>query len=261
MMRYLLVFFFFASLLHAEDQISSHTIQLPSGPLSYTATVGSLPARDAAEIEKGVIGFISYIKAGSEGLEGLRPITFAFNGGPGSSSIWLHVGAFGPKRVVSYEEGQDVVPPYRMVDNLETLLDVTDLVFIDPIGTGLSHAKAEDAPTFYDTANDIRAVSNFIRDYLTTHQRWNSPKYLAGESYGTLRACGVANDLQSRHCIYLNGIILISCAIDYQTFVFHPDNQLPYFLFLPTYATTAWYHGRYNRDLTIEEVAKSPQIR
>ncbi len=241
--------------LFAENKTTTHLIELENGPLVYTATVGSLPVRDKEDKIKGDIGFISYIK---EGASSPRPLTFAFNGGPGSSSIWLHAAAFGPRRIISTEEGQKIVPPYRMIDNLETLLDLTDLVFIDPIGTGFSQAVSpEEAKNFYDTISDIRYIGDFIRDYLTANNRWNSPKYIAGESYGTLRACGLADYLHDFHSIYLNGLVLISPAIDYQTFLFNTDNPLPNFLYLPTYAATAWHHGRLLPGSSIEETAEA----
>lgn len=254
-MKHFLILFLFISTLFAEDKTTMHVIQLESGPLTYTATVGSIPVRDKEEKIKGEIGYISYIQ---EVGRSVRPLTFAFNGGPGSSSIWLHAAAFGPRRILSQEEGQKGVPPYILKDNLETLLDLTDLVFVDPMGTGFSRAQSsEEAKNFYDIDADIRSIGDFIRDYLTANNRWNSPKYIAGESYGALRACGLSDYLHDFHSIYLNGLILISPAIDYQTFLFHADNPLPNFLFLPTYATTAWYHKRFLSDGSIEEAAEA----
>lgn len=254
MIRFLISILLLSVSLFSEDKITSHLIQLESGPLAYKATVGTLSARDKKGDIKGEIGYTAYIMEGSPSN---RPITFAFNGGPGSSSVWLHLGAIGPRRIVLPEEGQSITPPYRITDNLETILDLTDLVFIDPIGSGFSKANSlDDAKPFYDLAGDIRVIGDFIHDYINTNNRWNSPKYLAGESYGTLRASGLAEYLQNEHSMYLNGIVLISCAIDFQTFFFarHTDNQLPYFLSLPTYAVTAWHHGRYRPEATIEEV-------
>ncbi len=237
----------------AADQITTHMLQLDEELIPYTATVGSLPAKNAQGEEKGEIHYIAYVKEGAG-----RPLTFVFNGGPGSSSVWLHLGTFGPRRVVSPEEGQTPEPPYQIVDNRETILDLTDLVFVDPIGTGMSKAKSpEDAGAFYDSFGDVHSIGDFIRDFLTANKRWGSPLYLAGESYGTFRCCGLADYLQSGRGIYLNGLILISCALDYQAFVFDSDNYLPYSLFLPTFAATAWYHGRYMPGATIEEVAEA----
>lgn len=236
MFQFFLAIFCFTSFF-TEEKITTHSLQMEHETLHYTATVFS-----------GNVSYISYIKQTPEN----RPITFAFNGGPGSSSVWLHMATMGPRRIVSPEEGQSIAPPYQIVDNMETILDLTDLVFIDPSGTGFSF-KNDQA---YSVQGDIESVGTFIRDYLTENQRWNSPKYIAGESYGAFRAAGLADYLQSEFGIYLNGLIFISAAIDYQTFIFDPDNPLPYFLFLPSYVTTAWYHDRYRSDATLEEVAQ-----
>lgn len=223
--------------LSAEEKITTHSLELELETIPYTATVFS-----------GDVGYIAYIKQTTEN----RPITFAFNGGPGSSSAWLHMGMMGPRRLLSPEEGQTIAPPYQLVDNMETLLDLTDLVFIDPPGTGFSKSDQD----CYSVKKDIESVGKFIRDYLTQNQRWNSPKYIAGESYGAFRSAGLADFLQSEYGIYLNGVIFISAAIDFQTFIFNPDNPLPYFLYFPSFVTTAWYHGHYRPDATIEEVAQ-----
>ncbi|HSX25949.1 MAG TPA: hypothetical protein VLE89_02970 [Chlamydiales bacterium] len=254
-MRFILLALLFCSALFAEDKITRHVIQLEKGPLEYTATVGTLPAYDKERATKGEIGYVSFVREGKD-----RPITFCFNGGPGSAAILLNVGALGPRRIVSAEEGQSIAPPYQMADNLETILDLTDLVFIDPMGTGFSHLNAkEDGKLFYDVQGDIHSVGDFIRDYIASQKRWNCRKYLAGESYGTTRAAGVSEYLQTAHGMYLNGIVLISCAIDFQTFFIGPsnqDNQLPFFLYLPTYAATSWYHERYRPEATLQEVVE-----
>lgn len=240
-MLQLLFALFFLTSLFAEEKFSTHSIQIEKETLNYTVTV-----------ESGEISSIAYIKEGEN-----RPITFAFNGGPGSSSVWLHLGALGPRRIIAPEEGQRSAPPYQLIDNPETILDLTDIVFIDPMGTGLSKGTSkEDQKKSYSVKGDIESVGTFIRAYLTKNKRWNSPKYIAGESYGALRAAGLAEYLQTECGIYLNGLILISSAIDFQTFIFDIDNSLPYFLFLPTYATTAWYHGLYRPEATVEEVAQ-----
>jgi carboxypeptidase C (cathepsin A) len=255
MIRFFFLACFYVVSLAAEDKITNHVVYLESGPLAYTATVGTLPVRDQEGSVKGEIGYTCYMKEGFAE----RPLTFAFNGGPGSSSVWLHVGTLGPRRILTPEEGQLSTPPYKIIDNLETLLDVTDLVFIDPIGTGISKANSqEDAKIFYDIMGDIHTAGDFIYDFITANKRWNSPKYLIGESYGTLRAAGLAEYLQNDHSMYLNGVILISCAIDFQTLFIdnNPDNQLPYLLSLPTYAATAHHHGRYRPEASMQEVAK-----
>jgi carboxypeptidase C (cathepsin A) len=232
--------------LTAEEKFTTHSIELNGKRLDYTATVGT-----------GEVSYIAYIKEGEN-----RPITFAFNGGPGSSSVWLHLGALGPRRVITHEEGQPLYPPYKIIDNMETLLDLSDLVFIDPMGTGLSQAESEEAAKkHYSMKGDVAAVGKFIRNYLTQNQRWNSPKFLMGESYGATRAAGLAEYLPEEFGIFLNGILFISPAIDFQTFLFHEDNPLPYFLYLPTYAATAWHYGKAGSGSTLEEtVAKAREF-
>jgi len=186
-----------------------------------------------------------------------RPIVFCFNGGPGSSSVWLHLGAFGPRRVEMSEDGKPFPPPGRLVDNEDSLLDVADLVFVDPIGTGYSRAiPGEEAKDFHHFKRDIETVGEFIRIYVTRHGRWASPKFIAGESYGTTRAAGLAGQLWNRHGMALNGLILVSSILNFQTagfdqktWTFSRGNDLPYALFLPTYAAAAWFHGRLDKDL------------
>jgi carboxypeptidase C (cathepsin A) len=224
---------------------TSHQLHLDSGTVSYKATIGERPILNQQGEEVASICFIAYT---SSHPDKERPITFVFNGGPGSSSIWLHMGAFGPRRILSPEEGQSPTPPYKVVDNRESLLDLTDLVFIDPVGTGFSRPNS----AYCTTEADIRSVGEFIWDYLTETQRWNSPKYLAGESYGATRAVGLADHLQEQS-LYFNGLILISSALDFQTGIFQDDNLLPHILYLPTYTATAWYHGRYQPGTTLEE--------
>jgi carboxypeptidase C (cathepsin A) len=172
-------------------------------------------------------------------------VTFSFNGGPGSASIWLHMGALGPKRVLMTEKGESLPPPYKMADNEYSWLDETDLVFVDPVSTGYSRAASgEDPKQFHGYTEDIASVGDFIRLYTTRYQRWPSPKFLVGESYGTTRASGLSDYLQERYGLYLNGIALISSIMNFQTARFAPGNDLPYQLFFPTYASGAWYHKR-----------------
>lgn len=249
-MRYLLLFF--AISLFGSESKTTHIVKFPSATLAYEAIAGSLPVRTDKGKEIGQIHYISYCIEGKN-----RPLTFVFNGGPGSSSVWLHLGVFGPKRVLSPEEGQSPAPPYSWVDNQETLLDMTDLVFVDPIGSGMSQVSSEEeAKKFYSSFGDVHSIGDFICDFLTEKRRWNSPLYLAGESYGTFRAAGLADYLQGKKGIYLNGVILISCAINFATFHFDGDSLLPYFLFFPTYATTAWFQGRHKTEASLEEVAE-----
>ena len=179
-----------------------------------------------------------------------RPITFSFNGGPGSSSVWMHLGLFGPKRVELDDDGNPSAPPYRLVTNEESLLDVTDLAFIDPVSTGYSRpVEGVKAKDFHSVASDVESVGEFIRLYTGRYGRWRSPKFLAGESYGTTRAAGLAGHLQERHGLYLNGLMLVSAILDFGTARFGPGNDLPPLLFLPTYAATAHYHGRLDEEL------------
>ncbi|MBC7771621.1 MAG: peptidase S10 [Pyrinomonadaceae bacterium] len=179
-----------------------------------------------------------------------RPITFAFNGGPGSSSVWLHLGALGPKRVVMDKEGLPLPPPYALVENEYCWLDMTDLVFIDPVSTGYSRpVDGEAAKQFHGLDEDISWVGEFIRLYTTKNQRWASPKFLAGESYGTTRAAGLSGFLQDTYGMYLNGVVLISAVLNFQTIRSAPGNDLPYPMFLPTFTATAWYHKKLAPDL------------
>jgi carboxypeptidase C (cathepsin A) len=216
------------------------------GDLRYIAHTGMLPLTSpTGEVEAGIF-FIAYLKKDPEPG---RPLTFSFNGGPGSSSVWLHLGAVGPKRVEMLEDGALPPPPYKLVDNPDTWLHDTDLVFIDPVGTGYSRPKKkEDAEKYWSLKGDIESIGDFIRLFLTRYQRWASPLFLVGESYGTTRAAGLAGHLIERG-IAFNGILLVSSILNFQTARFGKGNDLPYILFLPTYTATAWYHGRLDEDL------------
>jgi len=191
--------------------------------------------------------FVYYSKRG-ESPEN-RPITFLYNGGPGSSTVWLHMGAFGPKRVVTNDDTHTAAAPYQLVDNEWSLLDASDLVFIDAPGTGFSRIAGKDKEkAFYGVDVDARAFSNFIKEFLSKYNRWNSPKYLFGESYGTPRSAVVANYLENDDAIDLNGVILLSQILNFSLSVDGPDTNpgvdLPYQVALPTYAATAWYHNK-----------------
>jgi carboxypeptidase C (cathepsin A) len=186
-----------------------------------------------------------------------RPVTFAFNGGPGSSSVWLHLGIVGPRRVYMTDDGYMPQPPFKLVDNEFSLLDVSDLVFIDPVSTGFSRpVEGQKAREFHGFQKDIESVGDFIRLYTTRYQRWTSPKFLIGESYGTTRSAGLSGYLQERHGMYLNGIMLVSSILDFQTAHFDPGNDLPYILFLPTYAATAFFHGKVRTRKSLESFLK-----
>lgn len=239
-----------------KDMVSvTHgTVVINGAPVSYTATAGTLvineedPENKTAPKAKTTIFYIAYTRNDIDD-PGARPLTFSFNGGPGSSSVWLHLGLLGPRRVEMLDE-RPTPPPYRVVPNEFSLLDTSDLVFIDPVSTGYSRAVTGEKPDqFHQFTKDIETVGEFIRLYTTRAKRWTSPKFLIGESYGTTRAAGVAGYLQQRHGYYLNGIMLVSSILDFITADFDPDNDLPFILFLPTYTATAWYHRRLPADL------------
>lgn len=235
-----------------KDQlvVTQHKITLGGEELHYTVTTGTIVLKDEIDREKDYEGetpkaqffFIAYTKD-DVADPAARPLTFSFNGGPGSASVWLHMGALGPRRVVLTDEGGLPKPPFQLTDSEFTLLDQTDLVFIDPVGTGYSRpADGEKAKQFHGFKKDIETVGDFIRLYTTRYNRWLSPKFLLGESYGTTRASALSGYLQERHGLYMNGILLISTVLDFGTIDFTPGNELPYVLFLPSYAATAWYH-------------------
>jgi carboxypeptidase C (cathepsin A) len=255
-----------------------HSVSIGGRKIKYTATSGTMVLKEESEKggdaknenegnkPKAEIYFTAYTldrdKAVSDAEHRKnRPIMFAFNGGPGSSSVWLHLGLFGPRRVEMGDAGALLPPPYQLVDNEFSMLDVTDLVFIDPVTTGYSRAvEGENPRQFHNFEKDIASVGDFIRLYTTRYNRWVSPKFLAGESYGTTRSAGLSGYLQQRHGMYLNGILLISSILNFQTARFTPGNDLPFILFLPTYTATAWYHNRLDAELqknlrdTLDEV-------
>lgn len=228
---------------------TKHSIKLNGKKLNYTAVAGTIVIHDEEDKKapqpKGEIFYIAYTVNDPKNKKA-RPVTFSFNGGPGSSSVWMHLGLLGPRRVpISDDNNEMIRPPYQVEDNEFSILDQTDLVFIDPIGTGLSRAvEGEEGQQFWNFTKDIESVGEFIRLYTTRNQRWSSPKFLIGESYGTTRAAGLSGYLQQRHGMFLNGIMLISVILNFQTARFEPGNDLPYPLFLPTYAATAWYHKK-----------------
>jgi len=219
-----------------------HRTTIDGRTLAYTATAGTLRLRAPDGSPRADMFYVAFTADDIDDAS-TRPITFAFNGGPGSSSVWLQLGALGPRRVDMPDTLTPPPPPYRLVDNAFGLLDQTDLVFIDPIATGFSRPIEGDGKAFFNVEGDIEAVAEFIWRYLTRAQRWNSPRFLAGESYGTTRAVGLARRLQDRG-IVLNGLVLLSLALDFQTFLFEVGNELPYVLYLPSYAAVAWYHER-----------------
>jgi carboxypeptidase C (cathepsin A) len=231
-----------------EPAVRSHTITAGGKALAYTSTAGFMAIRDEKGVEQARLSFTAYTLDGDH-APGERPLTIAYNGGPGSASVWLHLGGLGPKRVEMLDDGGMPQPPFALVDNDFTWLAATDIVFVDPVDTGYSRAASEEAgKKAKDVQGDLESVGEFIRLYLTRYGRWMSPLFLAGESYGTFRSAGLAGLLVEKG-IAFNGIILISSILNMQTARFTLGNDLPYQLFFPTYAATAWYHKRVAEDL------------
>ena len=217
--------------------------------INYTATTGYMPLKTEDGKLRANIFYVAYTKDNSSDLA-KRPITYTFNGGPGSSSVWLHMGVIGPKRIVMSDKGNALTPPYSYTNNEFSWLDQSDLVFIDPVGTGFSRAApGVDRAEFQGYDEDIQSVGEFIKLYTTKNKRWGSPKFLAGESYGTTRAAGLSNYLQSAFKMYTNGIVLISAVLNFQTINFAIGNDLPFTLYLPSYAATSWYYKQLSPEL------------
>lgn len=225
----------------AQVSTTKHTARINGQNISYTAKAGTMKLRDENNKPIALFGYTSYTKDGSNSR---RPIIFSYNGGPGSSSYWLHMGVMGPRRIVVNDPEATPAAPYQVVNNDHSLLDVADIVMMDPVGTGLSipvgEAKFED---FWGVDQDIRSISLFITQYLINEGRMNSPKYLLGESYGTFRNAGVMNKLLSQG-IAMNGVVMVSAVFDLRTLLFPPNDDLPYIVHFPTYAATAWYHDQ-----------------
>jgi carboxypeptidase C (cathepsin A) len=241
----------------AEEKISttSHAVTLDGKEIKYTATAGTLPIRlDDGRVAARMF-FVAYSKDGEDVAK--RPVSFLYNGGPGAATIWLHMGSFGPLHVQMADEGFQPAPPYKLVANPGSLLDATDLVFIDAVDTGYSRGVAGvNTSQFHGQAGDIRAFGEAINTYLTNYSRWPSPKFLIGESYGTIRSAGLSEELQARHGIELNGIVLVSALLTYQTLSPAPNNDVAYADLIPTYAATAWYHKKLPQDLQRLELKK-----
>jgi carboxypeptidase C (cathepsin A) len=234
--------------------ITHHQITLNGKTLSYTATAGRLPIKRGDGKTEAEMFFVAYTLDGQDAAK--RPLTFAFNGGPGSASVWLHMGALGPKRVVLQANGFMPAAPYRLEDNPDTLLDRSDIVMVDAMSTGYSRAAtAELTKKFLGVKGDVEAFGEFIRLYISRYDRWSSPLFLLGESYGTTRAAGIAGYLAD-HGIAFNGVTLLSMAVDFQTLEWNKSNDLPYFLLVPTFNMIAGYHHRLSADLT-QDVAKT----
>jgi len=242
-----------------DSSVTDHTIKIDGQTITYKATASTTLIKDDKGEPTASIFSVAYTRTDGKDKDSKdkdardkdakdkdlsqRPIAFVYNGGPGSSSIWVHMGAFGPRRVVTTDAGPTPPPPFKMVDNAESLLDKTDLVFIDPVGTGFSRSvgKAKDKD-FWGVDEDVKSLAQFISTYVSRNNRWNSPKFLIGESYGTFRSAALRDYLQSHDGMYLNGIVLISSVLDLGTVSFNPGNDMPFVFYLPSYAATAAYH-------------------
>ena len=235
---------------------TNHALTIDGVKHAYSASAGYLYLSNDKKQRRAKVFHVAYLKTGVVARE--RPVTFVFNGGPGSSSIWLHMGGLAPRRVAMSDQGEPLRPPGRAVPSLESWLPFTDLVFIDPVGTGYSRpvGKAKQAE-FSGLKEDTESVGDFIRLWTTKARRWGSPKFLCGESYGTTRAASLAGYLQDEYRMYLNGIVLVSAVLNFQTIRFHIGNDLPHALFVPSFAATARYHGKLRGELAQLEL---PQL-
>lgn len=225
-----------------ETSVTDHSIRMGGETISYKATAGTILLKDSEGKPTASMFYIAYTLSDAKDLSP-RPLAFLYNGGPGASSVWLHMGAFGPRRVDTANAEPTPPPPYRVADNANSLIGVADLVFIDPVGTGFSKAvgKAKNKD-FWGIDQDVKSLAQFITTYVNRNNRWNSPKFLIGESYGTFRNAALVNYLQSHDSMDFNGVVMISTVLDLGTISFQPGDDLPYILFLPSYAATAYYH-------------------
>ncbi len=225
-----------------ETSVTEHTIRIGGQTLPYKATAGTILLKDDQGEPTASIFFVAYVRSDIKDSS-QRPIAFLYNGGPGSSSVWLHMGAFGPRRVITVDAKATPPAPYNLTDNANCLLDTADLVFIDPVGTGFSRAvgKSKDKD-FWGVDQDVKSLAQFISSYVNKNSRWNSPKFLIGESYGTFRSAALVSYLQSHDGMYFNGLVLVSTVLDLGTLSFSPGVDMPYVYYLPSYAATAWYH-------------------
>lgn len=240
--------------------VTKHSARIGGRSVNYSVTTGFLPIKNA--VSGDTEARIFYMAYTMDNPPSKRPLMFSFNGGPGSASVWLHMGALGPRRVKMLDDGLMPPAPYEIVDNDQSWLDQTDLVFIDPVGTGYSRAtRPELASKFFGVNGDIESIGEFIRLYLGRNERWNSPLFLVGESYGTTRAAGLSNHLFERG-IALNGILLVSTVLNFQSIRFAQNNDLPLILIFPSYTATAWYHKKLPADLQskpLREVLKESE--
>lgn len=228
---------------------TTNSVTIAGERVNYTAETGMLPILKEDGSSRASVFYVAYTRHNVTNVAA-RPVTFCFNGGPGSASVWLHLGALGPRRVKMNPDGSQPQPPFELVDNQFSVLNASDLVFIDPVATGFSRAaKDEKASDFFGDSPDLDSVGEFIRLWTTRHNRWLSPKYLCGESYGVFRAAGLADHLRGRYGLYLNGLILVSGVLDFATISGGTGNDLPYTLILPAYTAAAHFHKKLPPDL------------
>src|SRR6185369_311530 len=229
--------------------LTTNTLTVGGESVRYVTETGMLPLLKPDGTARASVFYIAYTRQAEAGAS-TRPVTFCFNGGPGSSSVWLHLGALGPRRVKMNDDGTQPRPPFGLSDNEYSILPVTDMVFIDPVATGYSRpAKDEKTDQFFGQSPDVESVGDFVRLWTTRHQRWLSPKFLCGESYGVFRAAGLADHLRSRYGMYLNGLILVSGVLDFATIWNNAGNDVPYPLSLPAYTAAAQFHKKLPADL------------
>jgi len=240
---------------HAPVRVTN-TVTIAGERVTYVAETGMLPLLKPDGTSRASVFYIAYTRVEKSEIGNRksemekRPVTFSFNGGPGSASVWLHLGALGPRRVKMNDDGSLPAPPFALVDNEFSILNASDLVFIDPVATGFSRpAKDEKTDQFFGDAGDLESVGEFIRLWTTRHDRWLSPKFVCGESYGVFRAAGLADYLRSRYGMYLNGLVLVSGVLDFGTICGGTGNDLPYPLTLPAYTAAAHFHKKLPADL------------
>ncbi len=236
--------------------IRDSSVTIDGKEIPYKVTTGKLQLKQDDGKVRASIFHVSYVRSDIEDTSD-RPVMFAFNGGPGSSAVWLHIGVLGPKILQLPGDGTEPpLPPARVVDNPLSILDVCDLVFVDPVSTGYSRAGKDVKPgDFHGVDGDIESVGDFIRRWISEHDRWGSPKYILGESYGGIRVAGLSSHLQSRYGMSLNGIVLLSSLLDFATLQPSQGNDLAYQVFLPSLTGVAHYHGKIqgDRDALIRE--------
>lgn len=225
-----------------QSSVTEHAIKIGGKTIPYQATAATIHLKNDDGEPTGNLYYTAYTRTDVDDVS-QRPLAFIYNGGPGSASVWLHMGAFGPRRILVNDSGPTPPPPYNLTDNVNSLLDVADMVFIDPIGTGFSRVVGKgQGKDFWGVDEDASSLTQFISRYVTRNQRWNSPKFLIGESYGTTRSAVLVNMLQRRAGMDFNGVVLISAVLDFETLLFAPGHDISYVTYLPTYAATAAYH-------------------